>query len=258
MTETPHDHDGGLWAWSGRIYQREGVKSAALAFQGAGGDVNLAFWCAWLAARGRAPSAGAVKHAATISDYMQSSIMTPLRSARDAIKEPPIFIDHEGAADARSQLLDIELDIERLQHQALAALETQPQSDGPPKQRAIVMLRELTHAVNPSASSNADAAGERLLNAIFTQALYTLTRVSPANSHHDHYSVVAETLNEAALTAKLADLREEHRALDAAVKALSQDSAVDQLKVARLKRRKLQLKDEIAAIEDQLHPDIIA
>ncbi len=58
--------------------------------------------------------------------------------------------------------------------------------------------------------------------------------------------------------ARLAHLRMEHRDLDAAIEALRSMSAPDQLQIARLKKRKLRLKDEIAAIEDMLIPDIIA
>ena len=53
-------------------------------------------------------------------------------------------------------------------------------------------------------------------------------------------------------------LRQEHRDLDDAIDALLFAPAADQLQVARLKKRKLKLKDEIAALEDQLIPDIIA
>jgi hypothetical protein len=58
--------------------------------------------------------------------------------------------------------------------------------------------------------------------------------------------------------ARLAHLRMEHRDLDAAIEALRTTSAPDQLQLARLKKRKLRLKDEIAAIEDMMIPDIIA
>jgi len=53
-------------------------------------------------------------------------------------------------------------------------------------------------------------------------------------------------------------LRQEHRDLDDAIDALMFAPASDQLQIARLKKRKLKLKDEIAALEDQLIPDIIA
>ena len=53
-------------------------------------------------------------------------------------------------------------------------------------------------------------------------------------------------------------LRVEHRDLDAAIAALLMQSMVDQLQIARLKKRKLRLRDEIALLEDMLIPDIIA
>lgn len=53
-------------------------------------------------------------------------------------------------------------------------------------------------------------------------------------------------------------LRQEHRDLDAAIEALSASSATDQLQIARLKKRKLRLRDEITLLEDQMIPDIIA
>jgi len=64
--------------------------------------------------------------------------------------------------------------------------------------------------------------------------------------------------NEAALVARLAVLRMEHRDLDMAIDALRISAGQDQLQIARLKKRKLRLRDEISAIEDQLIPDIIA
>ena len=57
---------------------------------------------------------------------------------------------------------------------------------------------------------------------------------------------------------RLAGLRIEHRDLDAAISALSAADSHDQLQIARLKKRKLRLKDQISIIEDYLTPDIIA
>ncbi len=58
--------------------------------------------------------------------------------------------------------------------------------------------------------------------------------------------------------AKLAQLREEHGDLDVALAALMDRAALDQLQLARIKRRKLALKDQIAILEASLIPDIIA
>ena len=56
----------------------------------------------------------------------------------------------------------------------------------------------------------------------------------------------------------LGRLRQEHRDLDAAILALQSVPGSDQLQLARLKKRKLQLKDRISFVEDQILPDIIA
>lgn len=65
-------------------------------------------------------------------------------------------------------------------------------------------------------------------------------------------------MNEQELRKRLELLRSEHRDLDAAITALSESGSQDQLQIARLKKRKLRLKDQIAVFEDQLLPDIIA
>ena len=69
-------------------------------------------------------------------------------------------------------------------------------------------------------------------------------------------------MNEQELRKRLETLRSEHRDLDAAIAALTEaglrSGNTDQLQIARLKKRKLQLKDKISLIEDYLVPDIIA
>ena len=65
-------------------------------------------------------------------------------------------------------------------------------------------------------------------------------------------------MTEEELRKRLQVLRIEHGDLDAAIFALTDSGASDQLQIARLKKRKLMLKDQIAALEDALLPDIIA
>ena len=60
------------------------------------------------------------------------------------------------------------------------------------------------------------------------------------------------------ITRRIEILRQEHRDLDSAIDALLAAHSIDQLQVARIKKRKLRLKDEIAQLEDMLIPDIIA
>jgi hypothetical protein len=56
----------------------------------------------------------------------------------------------------------------------------------------------------------------------------------------------------------LETLRAEHRQLDEQIQMLSSEPTGDQLELARLKRRKLMLKDQIQQILDSNIPDIIA
>ncbi|MXO73227.1 DUF465 domain-containing protein [Alteraurantiacibacter buctensis] len=65
-------------------------------------------------------------------------------------------------------------------------------------------------------------------------------------------------MTEEEMRRRLLQLQVEHRDLDAAIAALTDAGGQDQLQVARLKKRKLRLKDQIAMIEDYLTPDIIA
>lgn len=65
-------------------------------------------------------------------------------------------------------------------------------------------------------------------------------------------------MNEDEIIRRIEMLQQEHRDLDAAIEALGLTSAPNQLQLARLKKRKLRLKDEISQLSDQLIPDIIA
>lgn len=65
-------------------------------------------------------------------------------------------------------------------------------------------------------------------------------------------------MDEAELRVRLHQLTEEHRDLDAAIEALSRSATADLLAIARMKKRKLRLRDEISVIADLLIPDIIA
>jgi hypothetical protein len=67
-----------------------------------------------------------------------------------------------------------------------------------------------------------------------------------------------QRVNEEELRKRLDLLRTEHRDLDAAIDALTGAGSTDQLQIARLKKRKLKLKDQIAMVADYLIPDIIA
>ncbi len=61
-----------------------------------------------------------------------------------------------------------------------------------------------------------------------------------------------------ALQQRLAELKVEHRDLDTTIQRLADDPAHDELQLRRLKRRKLLLKDQMARLERQLDPDVLA
>jgi hypothetical protein len=61
-----------------------------------------------------------------------------------------------------------------------------------------------------------------------------------------------------AIRKRLEEVKLEHRDLDDAIARVAENPPFDQLKIQRLKKRKLALKDEISRLEDLLLPDIIA
>jgi hypothetical protein len=66
------------------------------------------------------------------------------------------------------------------------------------------------------------------------------------------------TPEEELLRDRLAELKQDHADLDAALQAVALSPLPDMLLIGRMKRKKLALKDEITRIEDLLTPDIIA
>jgi hypothetical protein len=57
---------------------------------------------------------------------------------------------------------------------------------------------------------------------------------------------------------RIVELKMEHRDLDTAIERLAADAAHDELQLRRLKRRKLLLKDQIARLEREIDPDVLA
>jgi hypothetical protein len=62
----------------------------------------------------------------------------------------------------------------------------------------------------------------------------------------------------AALQQRIGELQIEHRDLDDAIARLSENPLPDQLRLKRLKKRKLLLKDQLTYLERQLDPDVLA
>ena len=90
----------------------------------------------------------------------------------------------------------------------------------------------------------------------YEELVRSLECADEEESKYGYQPSVRETLDEKRAT--LAELRQEHRDLDLAIAAMLGDASVDTIRVQRLKKRKLALKDRIAALEDRFLPDIIA
>ncbi len=71
-------------------------------------------------------------------------------------------------------------------------------------------------------------------------------------------AIASAAMTHEELSRRLELLRVEHRDLDSAIAALVATAVPDALAIARLKKRKLRLRDEMGWIEDRLVPDIIA
>jgi hypothetical protein len=74
----------------------------------------------------------------------------------------------------------------------------------------------------------------------------------------DRTGMDGQFLDQNELRSRILNMRDQHEALNNEVDALAENGVVDQLKLARLKKEKLRIKDSLAALNDQLTPDIIA
>jgi len=70
--------------------------------------------------------------------------------------------------------------------------------------------------------------------------------------------VAANSNDPSEIVKLIAELKEEHRDLDEAIARMVEHPSVDQLRLTRLKKRKLKLKDWIAYLESKLIPDLDA
>ncbi len=68
----------------------------------------------------------------------------------------------------------------------------------------------------------------------------------------------SKEINKIELIEILTGLKFEHRSIDNEINAVTETGVADMLKVRRMKKIKLSIKDKIAFIENQLTPDIIA
>jgi hypothetical protein len=71
-------------------------------------------------------------------------------------------------------------------------------------------------------------------------------------------SLMNESADRETLERQLEELKSSHGDLDDVIARITEEAPFDQLQIQRLKKRKLQIKDQMAKIESLLLPDIIA
>jgi uncharacterized protein (TIGR02444 family) len=109
-----------LWTFSLDLYRAPGFSEACICLQDeAGVDVNLVFFLLWNASLKKRFSLADVKAAdAAVADWRNIAVI-PIRNIRRALKDAPILPDPGIVEDYRTRIKGLELEAERLEHEAL-------------------------------------------------------------------------------------------------------------------------------------------
>jgi uncharacterized protein (TIGR02444 family) len=234
-----------LWDFAVSRYARGDVAAACLALQDDHGQcAPLLLWRLWAIDR---PVGSEVLAAAVgAARSWDAAVVAPLRAVRRRLRAPLAAVGDDMRLAVRETVQAAELTAERRLLDALEALTPVP--DGREADPAAA-LAELTRAWGAAAPAE---PLDRLAAAVL--AATGGARAGGQVAMNDDI----ETDDDAAIRIALSDLRLAHQDLDAAVLALEASPRPDQLRIARLKKRKLMLRDRIAELEDRLTPDIIA
>ena len=110
-----------LWTFSLDLYRSPGFSDACIRLQDeAGADVNLLFFLLWNASLKKRFSVADVKAAdAAVADW-RNTVVIPIRNIRRALKDAPILPDPGIVEDYRTRIKGLELEAERLEHEALS------------------------------------------------------------------------------------------------------------------------------------------
>ncbi len=248
-----------LWTWAVEAYARTGASSRLVRLQDDhGADVNLTLWTLWRARRARPPMTPDLARAARarIADWVAHAT-TPLRAVRRSLADPaPGDVASSEIHAAREATKAAEIASERVTLAMLAALDpdiSQPTAPTDARMAAETDLATLYAALGWPAPDPSDlTALAGLTDAALPPRIATgaAMRIAPANGN--------EGANDDALRLRLAALQARHRDLDAAIRSLEASETADLLTIRRFKKEKLAVRDQIAMLEDQLNPDIIA
>jgi len=116
-----------FWRFSLRFYRHQGVADACIALQEqAGVDVNLLLYLLWRAQSRRAFAVADVASVESRIGPWRDATVIPLRGVRRALKSPPALVDGSTAELFRTRIKAVELEAERLQQEAMFALDAPP------------------------------------------------------------------------------------------------------------------------------------
>lgn len=238
-----------LWTWALAAYARPGVQAACLELQDHHGqNVCYLLWAVWA----RTADPALLRRGALMTRSWDSAVTGPLREARRALKPVrPGFADR-GREALRDDVKTAELAAERALFEALEGLDGRRQEARP--------AEALRAALAAWGDGTVGEAAQELAAALDLDLLPRREGPHDGGEHHGPPGRMDDDDAEweQGLRERLAVLTQEHADLDAAIQALALSPLPDIQIVGRLKRRKLALKDEIARIQDQLTPDIIA
>ncbi len=236
-----------LWERASRAYESAEVERLCLALQdGHGQCVSYLLWAIWAGEQGRALNAELAGQAAALARDWEAGVLAPLRTVRRRLKSAVAGISDSAREASRERLKDEEIAAERL---LLDALEAMTPAAGRQSGDLTQSLRIAQAAWGKPAPDDALAK----LAEAFSKTAF-LARLRPEMSFDDEPPIA----NDEAIQARIAELRLAHQDLDAAITALTLNPLPDQLQIARLKKQKLALRDQIGRLEDRLTPDIIA
>jgi len=235
-----------LYDWAAKAYAAPGVAPLCLTLQDEHGQsVCLLLWALWAGEAGRMADADLAARAAALAHEVEANVLKPLRATRRTLKASLTSADDGPREALRARIRGEELAAERGLLDQLEAMT--PEARGAPNARI---------ALAAAVAAWGEPAPPDLLSALaaaFSVAA-EFAKLPAAMSFSDEPPLA----NDEAIQARIAELRQAHQDLDDAVQALAGKPVPDQLQIARLKRQKLALRDQITRLEDRLTPDIIA
>jgi uncharacterized protein (TIGR02444 family) len=235
-----------LWTRVLRAYADPEVERLCLRLQDDDGQcVSYLLWALWAEEEQRPVDEAAAARAAALARTFETGVLGPLRTARRALKG-----DLDGVAGARRAATRERIKGEELAAEELLVRSLEAMTPGP---SAAANARGALTTASAAWSPNAPARRLAELASAFSRTAFS-ARV-PADMAVSEDTPLA---NDEAIHARIAELRQAHQDLDDAVNALSAKTVPDQLQIARLKKQKLALRDQITRLEDRLTPDIIA